>query len=146
MLAQFDSGSYDQTLTRVFKIPYDAPDSLNSETFERINGDFEQDGEVYRVIKRRLYRDTFHIVYMKDERGTKIHKALNEVAKTFADQPTEKSQGKTIVPSFIKEYVSRNPSAILCSIRWEQKIIHGSASKNFIDSFEAFIVHPPERA
>jgi hypothetical protein len=147
LMRQFDSETYDQTLTEVIKIPFNAPDSLSSELFERADGDFERDGEVYRVIKKRQYRDTFHIVYIKDAKGTAINKALAEVAKTFADQPTEKgSSHKTIVPSFIKEYLAGTMRMQSSTKGWEESIRKENKPTIFIATFIASIVHPPERA
>ena len=146
LMLQFDSETYDQTLTEVIKIPFDAPDSLSSELFERTDGDFERGGEVYRVIKKRQYRDTFHIVYIKDKRGTAINKALAEVAKTFADQPTDdNSSHKKIVSLFSKEYLSGVMHTKQCTPGWEQSIRKESSPTVFIASFMASIVHPPER-
>lgn len=147
LMRQFDSETYDQTLTEVIKIPFDAPESLSSELFERADGDFERDGEVYRVIKKRQYKDTFHIVYIKDTRGTAINKALAEVAKTFADQPADKgSSHKTIVPSFIKEYLFVTVQMQPRTPGWEQSVRKESNLTFFSATFVASIVHPPERA
>lgn len=146
LIQQFDLGTYDQTLTRVFKIPYDVPDSLNSETFERADGDFEQDGQIFRIIKKRLYRDTFHIVYIKDTRGTQINKTLTAVARTFADQASDKPAGKTIVPPFIKEYVLKTLCVQQSIPGWQQTIRKETRLSVFIDSFTSSVIHPPERA
>lgn len=147
LMQQFDSETYDHTLTAVIKIPFDAPDSLSSALFERADGDFERDGEVYRIIKKRQYRDTFHIVYIKDTRGTAINRTLAEVAKTFVDQPADKDAShKTIVPSFIKEYLSGTLRLQPCMPGWVQSVRNGSNPTIFIATFMASIVHPPERA
>ena len=147
MRLQFDAGTYDKTLTRIVKIPFDGPDSLSSETFQRMDADFEKDGEIYRVIKKRLYRDTFHIVYIKDERGTAIQQTLAKVARTFAAQTADDAQDhKTIVPSFIKEYLFKAFTGQQVSTGWEEVIRKGNRLPVFIGTFTPAIVHPPERA
>ncbi len=147
LMHQFDTDTYDQTLTRIIKIPYDAPDSLSSELFERADGDFDRDGEVYRIIKKRQFRDTFHIVYIKDKRETAIRKALAEVASTFADTPSDnRTSHKTIVPGFIKEYIPGIVDSRSQTSGWEQSVRKESPLTVFIASYAASIVHPPQRS
>src|SRR5688572_14962877 len=146
MMAQFDAGIYDIEETGTIKIPFKTSHIPNSEIFERINGDFERDGEVYRLIKQRLYRDTFHIVYIKDKTGTTIKKVLSDYVKTFSDVPIDDGQQSLILPFFIKEYFTRDFSIQHETLGWQQAVRKESHAEVFVDDFIASIIHPPERS
>lgn len=146
LIRQFDEGTYNMDETETFKIPFKAPYAYNSETFERVDGDFERDGEVYRIIKQRLFRDTFHIVYIKDKTGTILNKALSDYVKTFSDESSDDTQNTSVVLSFIKEYYSKNISVQHRSPGWVHTVRKESPHRILVDAFTASIVHPPERA
>lgn len=143
MMRQFDAGLYDTEEAQTLKIPF--PSVHSSETFERVDGDFERHGETYRLIKQRLFRDTFHIVYIKDITGTAIQKALTDYVKTFSDKSTDDSP-QTVLPIFIKEYFTRPFFIQRLSPGYEQMARQESPPTVFIGAYIRSIVHPPERA
>lgn len=145
MISQFDAGTYNVEEAELLKIPFPSPNGYSCETFERIDGDFKRNGKVYRLIKQRLFRDTFHIVYIKDKVGTALNDALVDYVKTFSEETSD--QGHTrILPLFIKEYLARQFSLQPWSPGYEQAVRKESHICIFIDTFETSIVHPPERA
>jgi hypothetical protein len=143
MMRQFDAGTYNRKEAQIFKIPL--PSSCSSETFERVDGDFKRDGEIYRLIKQRLYRDTFHIVYMKDKTATAINKVLEDYVKTFSENTSEEDGQQTVLPVFIKEYFIRPFSIQHLSFGFEETVQRQSHPKAFIESFTNSIIHPTER-
>jgi len=145
MMRKFDVGAYDQQQTKSIKIPLKTDPSLYSEAFERLDGDFEWDGEIYRIIKSRLFRDTFHIVYIKDKTGTIIHKALTDYVKTFVEHSPDHGS-ITVKPFVMKEYFSIAISMKKNSIGWESTVRRESHPVVFIETFSASIIHPPERS
>ncbi|MBT1700290.1 hypothetical protein KK083_25615 [Fulvivirgaceae bacterium PWU4] len=146
LISQFDAGTYNADEAEVLKIPFRAPNGYSSETFERVDGDFKRNGKVYRLIKQRLFRDTFHIVYIKDKVGTALNDALVDYVKTFSDETSDQGQHATILPLFIKEYFIRPFSLQSWSPGYEQAVRKESHVCVLIDTFETSIVHPPERA
>jgi hypothetical protein len=145
MISQFDAGTYELDEAELIKIPFPSPDGYSSEVFERVDGDFEHNGKVYRLIKQRLYRDTFHIVYIKDKVGTALNNALADYVKTFSDESSDPGQAK-ILPLFIKEYFIRHFSLQHLSPGYALAVRQESQPRVLIDVFETSIVHPPERA
>jgi hypothetical protein len=146
LIRQFDAEAYDAADALTMKIPFKSSAELNSEHFQRVDGDFERNGEVYRLIKQRHYRDTFHIVYMKDKAGTAIHQALVNYVKSFAEAPADDGQQATALPLFIKEYLMRTFSVASLTPGWEQAVRKQPHAAVFINEFTCSIIHPPERA
>lgn len=145
MISRLNAGLYSSTDTETLKIPFKAPDAFYSEVYERVDGDFEKNGEVYRLVKQRLYRDTFHIVYIKDITGTAIDHAMDDLVQTFSDVPSEKKQDSKIILVFLKEYFVRHFSIQPISPGWENLARLESHEPVFVDQFTSSIIHPPER-
>jgi hypothetical protein len=142
MIRQFDADIYDNEEVRTFKIPQQSTQS--SETYERVDGVFEKHGDVFRLIKQRLYRDTFHIVYMKDKTATAIKNTIQHYVQSFSDHSQDESQ-TTMLPIFIREYFSRPFKIEHISMGFQSDTRKESPIPVFIDSFMSSIVHPPER-
>jgi hypothetical protein len=143
MIRQFDADLYNKDEARTLKIPFQSTQS--SEIFDRVDGEFEKDGEVYRLIKQRLYRDTFHIVYMKDKTATAIKKSVELYVQSFSTNTQDESQ-PTILPIFIKEYFSSKFFIEPESPGYQCQVRKETHTPVFIDSFMSSVVHPPERA
>lgn len=145
LIRQFDEGTYDVGEAVTFKVPFDYPEQFDSEAFERVDGEFMKDGETYRLVKQRLFRDTFHIVYFKDKKGTELNKAIEDYVKTFSDDTSDDGSNTKILPNFIKEYYTKTISLQSITAGWDQPAQNHSPVRVLIDSFTASIVHPPQR-
>lgn len=142
MIRQFDADTYNKDAAKTLKIPFTSAHS--SETFKRIDGDFECHGETYRLIKQRLYRDTFHIVYIKDRTATLLNKVIEDYVKTFSENSSDEDQ-LTLLPVFIKEYFTPHFSIKNVSPGYQHAVCKQPHQHIFIHSFISGIVHPPER-
>jgi hypothetical protein len=147
LVQKLDNNSYRESETFTFKIPLTVPYYTDSRDFERVDGEFEQDGEVYHLVKQKLSQDTLYIVCVKDQESKKINQVLADYVKTFTDKPESAKQGsKTTVQSLIKDYISFSVVISNTSLGWESPIVNPISLKNFIPTFAPSFVHPPERA
>lgn len=142
---RLNSDMYDLGATVTFKVPLLIPYGVDSRSYENVNGEFEKDGEVYRLVKQRMYKDTLYIVCIKDEKTSKINTALDDFVQSFAGQEDD-SQQKTSAPSLIKDYVNTEITLTTVVTGWEKEVIQVSVLQPFIDSYTSSIVHPPDRA
>jgi hypothetical protein len=145
LMQQFDAGLYSIDEVETLKIPFDAQDGFSSEQFKRVDGHFQKDGQIYRLIKQRHFRDTFHIVYIKDKIGTLLNLKVKRYVETFSQTSSQEDTGVTEVPLFIKEYFTRQFSiqSELCG--WESSVLKQSPGHPFISTFSCSIIHPPEK-
>jgi hypothetical protein len=145
-IQRFDAERYDESETFMIKVPISIPYAANQTDFERVDGEFEHQGQVYRMVKQKLSNDTLHIVCIKDHQQTEISRALKDYVKSFTDRPAQnKSNGKTTI-SFIKDYIFASYDIGHGADGWSAMISLQSQSENLTPSFFAAIVHPPERA
>jgi hypothetical protein len=142
---RLNSDMYDLGATVTFKIPLAIPYGIDSKNYESVTGQFEKDGEVYRMVKQRLYQDILYIVCIKDERTSKINSALEDFVQSFAGQEGD-GQQKTSSPGFIKDYVDTQIRLTNIITGWEKELVKMSVPRYFFDSYSASIVHPPDRS
>lgn len=139
----FDQGQYDESTTFTMKIPHLGSGTASATDFERIDGDFVKDGSVYRLIKQRLYRDTFHIIYIEDVTATAIQDALNKYVATFSDKPVDDSQPNVFLLVFLKEYLVVNLGVVTSVGGWNHKIATTLHREHLIGSYFPSPHQPP---
>jgi len=144
MLKMLDAGMYDGEDEVTIKIPVSIPYLIDAEHFERVDGTFEHQGQVYRKVKQRYSQDTLYMVCVKDHRGTHLQHALTSYVKTFSDRPVDHKPSTKISLSFIKEYFHRSIHLEHYAAGWHYGLSVVRAGVVFIASFSAFIIHPPE--
>lgn len=105
MVSRFDGDNYDPAKVQTIKIPLALAYPVQDNGYERVDGDFQYQGEFYRLIKQRFYQDTLHIICIKDEQQKNINQALTDYVKTFTDKPADATSGATLKIDFIKDYI-----------------------------------------
>jgi len=140
---RFAINDYQHNAEVTIKVLLTMPYTTDTD-YERVDGEFNYQGNVYRLVKQKLMNDTLYVVCIKDAQANKIDKALEDYVKTFTDNPSnEKNHSKTTV-SFTTDY---NPTAItnIQSIQnaWEFSIQWTSFQSSLISSFQDKIIQPP---
>ncbi len=143
--SRLDSDMYDLGAKVTFKIPLSVPYGTDSENYQPASGQFEKDGEVYRIVKQRYHKDVLYIECIKDEGTSRINNALNDFVQSFAGQEDD-SQQSTVAPGFIKDYMNIEIAVVSGNGGWVKEMSLASASRFFFDSYCASIIHPPDRA
>ncbi len=146
LVQRLDRLDYSDDETVTLKVPMAIPYHIDSEEYERVDGEIEHQGEFYRLVKQKLEKDTLYIVCIKDKEGKRLNKALADYVKTFTDKPTNASHHNTNVTStFIKDYLPQSFSVENSSMGWTQEVGVSSSPVVLLSSFSVSIVHPPER-
>lgn len=122
MQTSFDNDSYAQLHEVTVKVPLTVAYLGDSREYVRVDGEFEHEGEVYRMVKQRYQSDTLYIVCVKDKTSKKINQALTDYVKTFSDKPAgEKGNSKTI-QNFIKDYMTTTTELQWQNDGWNKRI------------------------
>jgi hypothetical protein len=104
ILNRLDGDKYAGSQAITLRIPISLPYSTNQNTYERVDGKFNHDGEIYRLVKQKLYNDTLFVICIKDEKGTKIENTLNDLGRAFSDNGSESKSPAKLVFTFIKDF------------------------------------------
>jgi hypothetical protein len=143
LTSKLDSEMYDLGGTVTFKVPLAVPYSNDSEGYERIEGEFTKDGEIYRLVKQRLLQDTLYIVCVKDEATSKINRTLEDFVQSMAGHEDDNQQ-QVVSPGFIKDFVDTTITLTNSVTGWEAEVANASTPHHFFDSYQASIVNPPD--
>lgn len=146
LVQRLDNLDYSDDETVTLKVPMAIPYHIDSEEYERVDGEIEHQGEFYRLVKQRLVKDTLFIVCIKDKESKRLKQALADYVKTFTDKPSNSNHHQTNVASiFIKDYLPHSFNIEHSSFGWIQEVGVTSTPVALLSSFSASIVHPPER-
>ena len=102
---KIDNDQYKDDQTVTIKIPLSLPYPVQDE-FQRVQGDFEHQGEFYKLVKQKYSTDTLYVVCIKSAEEKKAFKVFSDLVKLSTDQASSTSHNqnsKTIV-SISKDY------------------------------------------
>jgi hypothetical protein len=139
-----DLDRYDASQTITIKIPVSIPYTPDQENFERVSGEFEYDGQLYRLVKQRYARDTLTVVCVRDNEHVRIHRALSDYVKTFTDNATTDSSPSKITFTFLKDYIAQKFTIHTHASGWKSEIHYTTHSNTLTSTFPSAINHPPE--
>lgn len=103
---KIDSDQYKDDQTVTIKIPLTLPYPGQQDEYQRVEGDFEHQGEFYKLVKQKYLNDTLYVVCIKNIEEKKAFKVFSDLVKLSTDQsssPTNSQNAKTIV-NIIKDY------------------------------------------
>jgi hypothetical protein len=140
---RLDAGNYSFEETVTFKVPLALPYHLDNENFERVDGEIEYRGEMYRLAKQKLSNDTLYIVFVKDTHSKTIKNALADYVKNFTDEPFQTSGKNTI--NFTKDYLASNTSIHCLTGGWCLTITT-IFQKDRLKSVQLPVSSPPPKA
>ncbi len=145
LLHSFDHGNYATEHEISIKIPVSIPYAVEQSEFQRVDGEFNYNGETYRLVKQKYSGDTLHIVCVRDVESKRIHQALKDYVKTLGNQSGESKDGK-ISLSFLKDYFKPVFAIDHQSSGWSSRLSAPISTSALCSFYFADIVHPPERA
>ncbi len=144
MRQTFDNGDYDhQEIT--FRIPLTVPYYTDSKEYSRVDGEFEHQGEVYRLVKQRLQSDTLYIVCVKDNTSKQINQALEDYVKTFSDNPGNTKGSSKNIQNLIKDFICNSISIERQTSGWKETISFSSI-EDLYEIVNSSLTGPPPRA
>lgn len=140
---ELDGDHYAGSQAITIKLPLSQPVSGN-DNYERVDGEFEFEGTIYRLVKQKFYKDTAYIVCYKDERTLAIKDALEDYVKSFTDKSSEKKSDTRTASLFIKDYLHHG-KAIFIVHRIAQDVVSRTIYVNHYQHPDGFAVeYPPE--
>ena len=144
MRQTFDDDDYDhQEIT--FKIRLTVPYLADSKEYNRVDGEFEHKGEVYRLVKQRLQSDTLYIVCVKDNTSKQINQALEDYVKTFSDNPGNSKGSSKNSQNLIKDFICNSISIERQTSGWKETLSFSAIDDRY-EIVSSSLTGPPPRA
>lgn len=104
LLHRLDTDAYTSNEVTVLTIPLNLPYPVEEGVYERVNGEFEYNGDYYKLIKQKLENDTLFIVCYKDTHEKRIETAMADYTKLANDIPTQSKQALTFLAKLFKDF------------------------------------------
>lgn len=145
LIQRLDVSDYNESEAIMLKIPITIPYATDRDDFQRVDGEFEYQGEFYHTVKNRLSQDTLYVVCVKDNTSKRIHQALEDYVKSFTDKPVDAKSAIKTMPTFGKEYVVSDYDIKNSSFGWMVSLTPCCSHPVFVNDFYSSIIHPPER-
>ncbi len=73
--ASMDREAYDSSELVTIRMPFSLPYANSGTEFERVTGEMELDGRVYKLVKRRVYEGELILLCMPDDQKTRVRAA-----------------------------------------------------------------------
>lgn len=129
----------------ILKIPYSLPYASNSQDYERTSGEITYSGEVYRMVKQRVYEGTLYIVCVRDAQTTEVNQVISEYSQNFSDQAQESgASGGKALNQLAKEYIITSLYNKSVSAGWCLLCAYGDADELYHYSQAMGVFHPPQ--
>lgn len=145
MIRKLDASDYNTSNSIIVKIPIAVPYLSDDTEYVRIDGKYEFNGEYYRMVKQKYAQDTLYIVCVKDQENKRIHGAMSDYVKSFADKPATPHGNAKLVFSFNKDYIRLHLKLTISTFGWVLELEKKSFCSNLIPTYIPTIIHPPER-
>ncbi len=144
LVERLDHNKYSTDETVTIKIPFSIPYQLDSDGYQRVDGEIEYESEFYRLVKQKLEKDTLYIVAIKDHASNRINQALADYVKTFTDKPINTKNTSKISLTIIKDFLASSTSISHASDGWNYPVSHQSSSEHFDSRTLAVFTPPPQ--
>lgn len=102
---RIDNGDYSRSALISIKIPMTLPYAYETYGSDRVKGEFEHQGELYRLVEKKLANDTLTIFCVRDKQHNLYAEAIASFVKSFTDQSAGDSPSKE---TFIKDYIAQS--------------------------------------
>jgi hypothetical protein len=145
LVQRLDNHDYLEEETVTLKVPMAIPYHIDSEEYERVDGEIEHNGDFYRLVKQRLEKDTLYIVCIKDHDSKRIKQALTDYVKTFTDKPSDAKNTGKFLTSFIKDFLPTSIEITPASAGWTYSVVLVSKT-DFFNSRSLAVVSPPPQS
>jgi hypothetical protein len=140
---QLDANQYNPDETVELKIPVALPYPIQSQGFERVNGEFEHGGEFYKLVKHKLQNDTLYIVCIKDRQTRELVNTMNGYEE-LTQVPATSQKAWNFISKLIKDFYSDDPSMIVCQLGFTMNISFSEMSEFLPQPFIPVPGHPPQ--
>ena len=77
MEARLDRGNYDDNELLAIRIPVNMPYQTSQSGYERVNGEINFEGKVYKYVKRIVQNDTMTLLCIPHEEKAKLQQSAN---------------------------------------------------------------------
>lgn len=138
-----NSSDLDKGLV-TFKIPLNLPYTTDSKDFEPADGEVTVNGEIYKLVKKKISRDTMIVLCIDHHEKTRIENQDNDYFKKVNDL-TANSSKKSDVKQMKVDYFLQDKQGSAAAVPVIQNILFTAfISGSSMPGYHSLISAPPE--
>jgi len=118
LLQRLDAENYTSSDVVVISLPMSLPYPLQQQGYQRVNGEFEYQGEYYSLVKQRLENDTLFMVCIKNHEEKKLVSALNDYTNLVNSLPASAQHAVDMFGKLFKDYTASALTSISAGSGW----------------------------
>ena len=145
LLHRLDAENYSSEDLIVISVPMSLPYPLQQQGYERADGEFEYQGEYFRLVKQRLENDTLFMVCIKDQSKKKLVKVLNEYSNYANNLPAGAHRTLDMFSKLFKDYTAASLLYVAAGNGWSAPIQYGEQQITLLGITQS-VTSPPPRA
>ena len=146
LVQRLDVDNFASSDLVIISIPMSLPYPLQQQQgYERVDGEFEYQGEYYRLVKQRLENDTLFMVCIKDHSKKKLEKVLNEYSNHANNLPQSANKTLDVFGKLFKDFTPNTITQITTGNGWSAAISFADIQIALFD-LDRPVNSPPPRA
>ena len=142
--SRLEAGQYSDEETVLLKIPMALPYPVSEGIYEKMQEEFEHNGEFYKGIMRKMENDTLFVLCVKDQKEKHLAGVMNGFEKIVNDFSAKSKQGQILLSKVIKEYESFHQPEVVAQQGWTMTVPFVTTTSNLI-AFERSVQSPPPK-
>jgi len=145
LLHRLDAENYSTSDVVVISVPIALPYPLHQQEYQRVNGEFEYQGEYYSMVKQRLENDTLFMVCIKNHQEKKLVGALNDYTNLVNSLPANAQHAVDLFGKLFKDYTASSLVHISAGNGWCSSIQFGELEFSTLQQNYP-VLSPPQKA
>lgn len=100
----FDKNDYNSSELITIKVPLSLPYMSNQTSFERVDGEINIRGKIYKYVKRKIYNGALVLMCLPDKNKMRLLSAKDEFfkyANNLLNSSSKKSGSNTVFPKIV---------------------------------------------
>ncbi len=144
LLQRLDAENYSSDDLVILTLPIALPYPIQQNGFERVNGEFEFNGEFYNLVKQRLENDTLFMVCIKDHQEKKLFSAMSDFTDLTNSLPAGAKHTMDLFGKLFKDYTSSLITCVSSGDGWTADITFPSEVSEVLQLNYPILSPPPE--
>lgn len=144
LLQRLDADDYASDEAIVVSVPLNLPYPVSSDGFQRVNGDFERNGQSYKLVKQKWQNDTLFIVLIKDKENTRLSAVFDDFTKLSHNLPVSSKKALNFLTKLYKDFNSTEFKMLYKSRLMYERTYFAEAVPKLISYPHATDTPPPE--
>jgi len=144
LLHRLDADNYSSDDLIVISMPISLPYPLHQQGYERVNGEFEYNGEYYNLVKQRLENDTLFLVCIKDNVQKKLVNVLNEYSNHANNLPASAQHTIDLFGKLFKDFFSAKSPVLFNGQGWSVEVTFAQREFDLLDHSYPVLSPPPK--